>query len=176
MSAEVSKVKKTTVDLQDEYSIIIFLQHHFRIKGSLYGDGRMPASPTTKPEAKYILAHTRWLVLDEVDRLLSRKKKHEKPAAIVTSAVARLTFGRAQVVSVSATVGRTLKRELSRVLGLPPKEFPTVVRGNDSMQEEEFKKANTGGHLGRAVTIPDSVKHYVVPVDSSSTGCVMIAL
>ncbi|CAJ1962703.1 unnamed protein product [Cylindrotheca closterium] len=160
----------------------LFIGSAKSIMGSLYGDGKMPAPPTTKPEAKYLLANTRWVVMDEVDRLLDTKRgrdpsttrnKHEKPAAIVTSAVARLTFGRAQVVSVSATVGRTLKRELSRVLGLPPKEFPAVVRGNDSMQEEEFRKANTGGHLGRAVTIPETVKNYIVPVDSSSTGKVL---
>eukprot|EP00526_Cylindrotheca_closterium_P005103 CAMPEP_0113633596 /NCGR_PEP_ID=MMETSP0017_2-20120614/17485_1 /TAXON_ID=2856 /ORGANISM="Cylindrotheca closterium" /LENGTH=623 /DNA_ID=CAMNT_0000544243 /DNA_START=92 /DNA_END=1963 /DNA_ORIENTATION=- /assembly_acc=CAM_ASM_000147 len=160
----------------------LFIGSAKSIMGSLYGDGKMPAPPTTKPEAKYLLANTRWMVMDEVDRLLDTKRgrnpstgrnKHEKPAAIVTSAVARLTFGRAQVVSVSATVGRTLKRELSRVLGLPPKEFPAVVRGNDSMQEEEFRKANTGGHLGRAVTIPETVNNYVVPVDSSSTGKIL---
>jgi superfamily II DNA/RNA helicase len=129
----------------------------------------------TKPEAKYLLQNTRWVVLDEVDRLLDvkkargSKKKHEKPAAVVTSAIARLTFGRAQVVSASATVGRSLKRELSRVLGLSPKEWPAVVRGSDTIGEEEFRSQDPG-HLGRAVTIPETVKNYVVPVDTSSVG------
>jgi len=154
----------------------LFIGSAKSIMASLYGDGKMPASPTTKPEAKYLMQNTRWIVLDEVDRLLDvrkargpAKRKHEKPAAVVTSAVARLTLGRAQIVSASATVGRSLKRELSRVLGLSPKEWPTVVRGSDDIQDEDFRKAD-GGHLGRAVTIPDTVENYVVPVDTSSVG------
>lgn len=157
----------------------LFIGSAKSIMHSLYGDGKMPASPTTKPEAKYLMQNTRWVVMDEVDRLLdvnrgrgssSSSKRHEKPAAVVTSAIARLTFGKAQVVSASATVGRSLKRELSRVLGLSPKEFPTVVRGHDSVQEEDFRNSNKSGHLGRAVTIPDSVSNYVVAVDTSSVG------
>lgn len=156
----------------------LFIGSARSIMASLYGDGKMPASPTTKPEAKYLLQNTRWVVLDEVDRLLDVKKdrggganrrKHEKPAAVVTSAVARLTLGRAQVVSASATVGRNLKRELSRVLGLSPKEWPMVVRGSNNLQEDEFRSSDTG-HLGRAVTIPETVKNYAVPVDTSSVG------
>jgi hypothetical protein len=150
---------------------------------SLYGDGRMPASPTRKPAALEFLSRTRWVVLDEVDRLLLQPGKkgggsttkgpiHEKPAAILTSAVARRTFGRAQVIAASATVGRTLKRELSRVLGFPPNEYPRVVRGGS---EEEFlqEEAPTTGHVGRAVTIPETVENYVVAVDSSSVGNVL---
>eukprot|EP00980_Cylindrotheca_fusiformis_P028174 scaffold22585_cov149-Cylindrotheca_fusiformis.AAC.4 len=157
----------------------LFIGSAKSIMGSLYGNGKMPAPPTTKPEAKYLLQKTRWIVLDEVDRLLdanrgksssSSKKKHEKPAAIVTSAVARLSYGRVQVISASATVGRGLKRELSRILGLSPKEWPSVVRGNDTMQEEEFRSSKSSGHLGRAVTIPETVKNYVVAVDTSSVG------
>jgi superfamily II DNA/RNA helicase len=163
---------------------------------SLYGDGKMPASPTRKPAAKELLSKTRWVVLDEVDRLLlqqgkkgntAKRSSHEKPAAIVTSAVARRTFGRAQVIAASATVGRTLKREMSRVLGLPPKEFPRVVRGggntdmdeeaDDFMtqpsEEEEEEEEDTNGHIGRAVTIPDTVENYVVSVDASSVGNVL---
>lgn len=40
------------------------------IQQSLYGDGKMPAPPTSKPEAMMILQKTNYLVLDEVDRLL----------------------------------------------------------------------------------------------------------
>jgi superfamily II DNA/RNA helicase len=157
----------------------LFIGSAKSIMVSLYGNGKMPAPPTTKPEAKYLLQNTKWVVLDEVDRLLdvnqgrggsSSKIKHEKPAAVVTSAVARLTIGRAQVISASATVGRSLKRELSRILGLSAKEWPAVVRGSDNMQEEEFRTSKNTGHLGRAVTIPDTVKNYVVPVDTSSVG------
>jgi hypothetical protein len=147
------------------------------IMHSLYGDGRMPASPTSKPEAMAFLKNVRWLVMDEVDRLLGIKKSksdkmgkkfHEKPAAVVAAAVARLSLGRAQVVSASATVGRPLKRELARVLGLPAQDCPRVVRGDDvsaSLQEESGSV-----HLGRAVSIPDSVENYVVESVGSSDG------
>ena len=148
---------------------------------SLYGDGKMPASPTTKPEALHLLRHVRWLVLDEVDRLLSVKsptttttmsKRHERPAAVVTAAVARLTLGRAQTISASATVGRSLKRELTRVLGLAPHDCPQVVRGTETSPEnsKHVPEQQPGVHVGRAVTIPDTVTNYVTPVDSSSSG------
>eukprot|EP00537_Pseudo-nitzschia_pungens_P013514 CAMPEP_0172391348 /NCGR_PEP_ID=MMETSP1061-20121228/7768_1 /TAXON_ID=37318 /ORGANISM="Pseudo-nitzschia pungens, Strain cf. pungens" /LENGTH=815 /DNA_ID=CAMNT_0013121943 /DNA_START=32 /DNA_END=2479 /DNA_ORIENTATION=+ len=191
------------------------------LMGSLYGDGKMPASPTRKPAAKELLSRTRWIVLDEVDRLLSVKTKkglstaqrqqmakknafqygeaqspsqsrsrqqqtgplHEKPAAVLTSAVARRTLGRAQVISASATVGRGLKRELSRVLGLPPKEYPRVIRGDSwdspyavdedgyDMDEENDTQHTAGqGHVDRAVTIPESVTNYVLPVEDASVG------
>ena len=196
------------------------------LHGSLYGDGKMPASPTRKPAAKELLARTRWVVLDEVDRLLhattkkgqstaQRRQKatkgtrygngeygehdgrqrptgplHEKPAAILTAAIARRTLGRAQVIAASATVGRSLKRELSRVLGLPPKEYPTVLRGDawdttmdsdgygmDDMDEDDdgtnddaSLSSQRGQHVDRAVTIPGSVRNYVLSVDDSSTG------
>jgi hypothetical protein len=92
-----------------------------------------------------------------------------------------LTLGRAQVVSASATVGRSLKRELSRVLGLSPQDFPQVVREgeNNKLQDDDdddddyddsAQAVTVGGHIGRAVTIPDAVKHYVTPVDTSSAG------
>jgi hypothetical protein len=162
---------------------------------SLYGDGKMPASPTTKPEAMNFIRNVRWLVLDEVDRLLevkkgyvAKKKQHEKPAAVVAAAVARLTSGRAQVISASATVGRPFKRELTRVLGLSPQDCPLVVRGKDDVkddddddmsdddgdhddnEEEAQVQSQPGVHVGRAVTIPDTVTNYVTPVDTSSVG------
>jgi superfamily II DNA/RNA helicase len=192
------------------------------IQGSLYGDGRMPASPTRKPAAKELLAKTRWVVLDEVDRLLNVKTKkgistaqrnqrakksnrygngeygehdrkssqqtgplHEKPAAILTAAIARRTLGRAQVIAASATVGRGLKRELSRVLGLPPKEYPRVIRGDawdtnsdsnidsdgyDIDDEDDDNDSLNPNHVDRAVTIPGSVRNYVLSVDASSSG------
>ena len=176
------------------------------IMGSLYGDGKMPASPTRKPAAKELLSRTRWVVLDEVDRLLTVKNKkglsqaqrnqrarksgydayeggsdgvektgplHEKPAAVLTAAVARRTLGRAQIIAASATVGRSLKRELSRVLGLPPKEYPKVIQGDSSDNEESMRSQEQhqkGQHFDRAVTIPGSVQNFVLPVDASSTG------
>ena len=145
------------------------------IMHSLYGDGKMPASPTSKPEAMFFLRNVRWVVLDEVDRILhvkksrgeDRFKQHEKPAAVVTSAVARLTLGRAQIIAASATVGRPLKRELSRVLGLSGQDCPIVIQGSEqgspSQQGEE-------GDKRRPVTIPSIVSHYVTPVKDASSG------
>jgi hypothetical protein len=112
--------------------------------------------------------------LDEVDRLLqvkksrsesaTKSKKHEKPAAIVTAAVTRMTLGRAQIVAASATVGRPLKRELARVLGLPAHSCPRVIRG------DEPSGASSSNASSRAVTVPLTVNNYVVAVDGSSTG------
>lgn len=152
------------------------------IMTSLYGDEKMPASPTSKPEAMFFLRNVRWLVLDEVDRLLhvkksrgegQRFKQHEKPAAVVTSAVARMSLGRAQVIAVSATVGRPLRRELSRVLGLSNDECPPVIRGSgisNDVNDEDSDDSDKPVHVGRAVTIPDQVQHYVTTVDSDSSG------
>jgi hypothetical protein len=155
------------------------------IMQSLYGDGKMPASPTTKPEAMNLLRNVRYVVLDEVDRLLNIKKvrgppskrnTHEKPAAVVSSAVARMTLGRAQVVAASATVGRPLKRELTRVLGLATQDCPRVIRGgkDDSDDDDEDDDMQQPGvHLGRAVTIPETVDNYIVTVDEESTGKIL---
>eukprot|EP00978_Attheya_sp_CCMP212_P024638 scaffold77762_cov49-Attheya_sp.AAC.3 len=154
---------------------------------SLYGDGKVPGSPTSKPEAKGLLQSVRWLVFDEVDRILhvqtsrtqTRYKKHEKPAAILAAAVSRLTLGRAQVIGASATVGRPLRRELARVMGLPPDQCPSTIRGSsleennvdsDSMEDEVSEDDEKSDHVGRAVKIPSSVKHYVISVEEATTG------
>ena len=151
----------------------LFIGSAKSIMQSLYGDGVMPASPTTKPEAQYFLKNVRYLVLDEVDRLLkvkksrsesTKSKKHEKPAAIVTASVTRMTLGRAQIVAASATVGRPLKRELARVLGLPAQSCPRVIHG------DEPSTPSSSNTSSRAVTVPLTVNNYVVGVDGSSTG------
>jgi hypothetical protein len=176
---------------------------------SLYGDGKMPAPPTTKPEAMFLLQNTAYLVLDEVDRLLdmvggvsstknrvSRRRRQEDgpeervepPAAILTAAVARLTMGNAVTVAASATVGRPLRRELARCLGLSPQECPRIIREDDEMNGKDddtrpsfganpvqdtnissgFRRRNNTG-VGRAVTIPETVRHYIVPVKDGAT-------
>ena len=169
------------------------------IMTSLFGNKKMPAPPTSKPEAKAFLGSVRWLVMDEVDRLLNVKKsrseraykKHEKPAAVLAAAVVRHTLGKAQVVAASATVGRPLKRELSRTLGLPAQECPRVIRGDAGGGEggggadaafadqpppsPRFgditgKGDAFGAHIGRAVSIPSTVQNYVVPSMGDSTG------
>jgi hypothetical protein len=40
-------------------------------------------------------------------------------------------------------------------------------------EEEEEEEEDTNGHIGRAVTIPDTVENYVVSVDASSVGNVL---
>lgn len=149
------------------------------VMSSLYGGGDMPASPTPKPLAMAFIKNVKCLVMDEVDRLLGGKssssRRHEKPAAVIAAAVTRLTLGRAQIIAASATVGRPLRRELARVLGLPPQECPPIVRSMDSAQFESTSKDGNPefGHVGRAVTIPETVAHYVVTAESTSTGKIL---
>ncbi|CAB9511619.1 RNA helicase DBP8 [Seminavis robusta] len=164
---------------------------------SLYGNEDFPSSPTPKPLAMQFLKSVRVLVLDEVDRLLatnsnSNSKKrgnsqheHEKPAAILAAAVARHTLGQSQVVAASATVGRPLKRELARVLGLPPPQGPRVIVAQSTIagsnKDEEDATTPTGS--SRLVTIPDTVEHYISAVtpneedgnhDTASSGQLLI--
>jgi DEAD/DEAH box helicase len=181
------------------------------IQYSLYGDGgkTMPASPTPKPLAMEFLQRVDCCVLDEVDRLLqiaktkSDKKvranrddrhQHERPAAVITAAILRLAGirRRVQIVAASATVGRPLKRELARVMGLSPQDCPRVIVAttNTDADDEEKKmiaiengstnNISDGEHdsaHSRAVTIPDSVKNYIVPVqDGTSDGKLLTAV
>ena len=155
------------------YQPRLFIGSAKAIMYSLYGDGKMPAPPTTKPEAMYFLENVRCLVLDEVDRILAvkqsrsdklNKKVHEKPGAVVCAAVARLTLGRAQIVAASATVGRPLRRELARALGLLPQECPDVVHGEATTAMERVE------NMARAVTIPETVQNHVLTVEGTSAG------
>jgi hypothetical protein len=108
-----------------------------------------------------------------VDRLLDVKKtrgkvskyykKHEKPAASIVSSVARMTLGKVQVVAASATVGRSLRRELARILGVLPDECPSTIRGISTSSDEQSPTE-------RAITVPATLKHFVMPCDASTTG------
>ena len=148
---------------------------------SLFGNNKLPGTPTNKPQGKQLLSNTRWLIMDEVDRLLSIKKsrtdkksRHEKPAALLSAAVARLTMGRAQVIAASATVGRPLRRELSRVLGLHSSECPETLRGEeDATSMDERVSDDKTVHVRRAVKIPSTVRNYVLPVDGSTSGSLL---
>lgn len=158
------------------------------IMTSLYGNEKYPAPPTPKPAALAFLKSVRSLVLDEVDRLLAvqgkhgpSSKKHEKPAAVLAAAVARHTLGRAQIVAASATVGRPLKRELARVLGLPPPKGPRVIVAQETIAEARLDCASSeasspsqqqqhssGGGVpasSRLVTIPETVEHFISAVE-----------
>jgi DEAD/DEAH box helicase/Helicase conserved C-terminal domain len=175
------------------------------ITKSLFGSPELPAPPTPKPLAIQLLQNCRYVVLDEVDRLLlgsggalgassnKRKKRrtshnnardssdfqaspkhvHEKPAAVVAAAIMRHSLGKAQVVAASATVGRPLRRELARVLGLTPEECPPVVRGSDNVESNDSSTAaavSASEASTRAVTIPESVQHYVYEVKSTEAA------
>lgn len=134
------------------------------LQQSLYGDNQksLPVAPTPKPLAMALLKNTKYLVLDEVDRLLlgttNRKNKvHERPAAILNAAVHRLTLGRVVVVAVSATVGRPLRRELCRTMGLTPSECPAILRP----ATEALDTSTTT----RTVSLPLTLRHCVLPID-----------
>ena len=63
---------------------------------------------------------------------------------------------------------------MARVLGLSPQESPQVVRANDNLKDEEdYTVEEKSAHVGRAVTIPESVQHYVTVADTSSTGGIL---
>ena len=167
-----------------KYSPRILIGSAKAISTSLFGDTKMPGTPTSKPEGKHLLSSIRWLVLDEVDRLLDietsrsdkKSRRHEKPAALLAAAIVRLTVGRAQVIVASATIGRPLRRELSRVLGLHNSECPETLRGEDDTAKLEMKMGDDDDkHIGRAVKIPDAVRNYVLPVDGSTTGSLLTA-
>ena len=167
-----------------KYSPRILIGSAKAISTSLFGDTKMPGTPTSKPEGKHLLSSIRWLVLDEVDRLLDietsrsdkKSRRHEKPAALLAAAIVRLTVGRAQVIAASATIGRPLRRELSRILGLHSSECPETLRGEDDTAKLEMKMGDDDNkHIGRAVKIPDAVRNYVLPVDGSTTGSLLTA-
>lgn len=92
--------------------------------------------------------------------------KHDKPAAILSSSISKFTLGQMQIVAASATVGRPLRRELARVLGLAPDECPRVVRPTGSVD---------GTTSSRSITAPTSLTHYVMPCDGSTRGSLLTA-
>jgi hypothetical protein len=177
------------------------------VERSLFGaPGLLPAPPTPRPLALHLLQSCRYLVLDEVDRLLlaapssekrgkrtrgrsrrgggaedggeddsaaARRPAPDRPGAVVAAAAARHSLGKAQVVAASATVGRPLRRELARVLGLPPEDCPPVVlaAAQEAEASEDAAEEDDPGKRGaaapgaaattRAVTVPQTVRHYV---------------
>merc|ERR1719162_2562177 len=146
-------------------------------------------APTTKPNARAFLQSISYLVLDEADRILAsrvdrsskskRYKRHERPGAIVTASIARRTLGQVQVVAASATVGRGLRREMARVLGLVPSDCPPVLRGGDhddasgSKDNNSAKEEDGNGAVRRAVTVPSSVQHFVLPCAGEGGGALL---
>jgi len=181
----------------------IFIGSAKAIFTSLYGDGKMPASPTPKPLVSQFVSSVRYLVLDEVDKLLNvskvkkggknrSRKVHEKPAALLSNAIARAGLYQAsaaarspsqegnsgvstlQVVAASATIGRPMRRELSRVLGLAASECPAVIRPLDASKVLATEGAKKGVHVGRAITIPSSVRNYLSVSNKSTIGALLV--
>lgn len=182
----------------------IFIGSAKAIFTSLYGDGKMPASPTPKPLVSQFVSSVRYLVLDEVDKLLNvskvkkggknrNRKVHEKPAALLSNAIARAGLYQAsaaarspsqdgysggastlQVVAASATIGRPMRRELSRVLGLAASECPTVIRPLDASKILATEGAKKGVHVGRAITIPSSVRNYLSVSNKNTIGALLV--
>ena len=70
-------------------------------------------------------------------------------------------------------MGRPLRRELSRVLGLHSSECPETLRGEEDNSRLEANLQSTDKHVGRAVKIPDTVKNYVLPCDGSTAGTLL---
>ena len=74
---------------------------------------------------------------------------------MLAKAISRTDIGRSrkvQIIVASATVGRPMRRELTRVLGLTSSECPQIIRP----KEAEFAVDNNL----RAITIPSTVRNY----------------
>jgi hypothetical protein len=86
------------------------LCRQLRVSCTLYGDGRMPASPTSKPEAgvleeRPLAGHGRSRSTVGCQKSRGGKKgKNRKPAAVVAAAVT-VNVGSRKVVAASATKG-----------------------------------------------------------------------
>lgn len=136
-----------------------------------------------------------YVVLDEVDRLIPavgryattddirRVREEQSASELVLSNLLRARGSgderaRVQVVAVSATVGRPLRRELSRIMTggdsydavLPvirasaiDSEGDANTRESDGADGEE--DSNPGLRISRFVGIPKSIKHVCVLVD-----------
>jgi len=170
--------------MDDDGGIKLIVGSAKTIMLSIFGDGdKFAASPTSKPEAKMFLKGVEYLVLDEVDRMLDIKssrqskqkskyyKKHDKPAAILAASIARQTFGKVQIVAASATVGRPLRREYARILGLLPKECPPVIKAVDATAgANDDGDAAEGNQGNRMNTLPKTLNHYFMPCDGSTSG------
>jgi len=152
------------------------------IHSSLFGDDTCTSPATPRPLKDAFLKSVKWLVLDEVDRILSipkgRKdtshKRHDKPAALLASNIIRYTFSKCQVISASATVGRPLRRELCSVLGLTFAECPTIIRpsiadSSDPNDDDENPESTSASTTKRAISIPDTITHYVLPTNGSAS-------
>ena len=127
---------------------------------ALFGNDALPASPTPKPFAQKFLATCEILVMDEVDSLLLPKKTHkrrdwkqnldglaygagtggwwrgEKMSGVIAKKVWSGSKGRARIWGCSATVGRPLRRQFSRVLGLDYFN-PTILRVDPKKEGSE---------------------------------------
>jgi len=132
------------------------------------------------------MGNVRAVVIDEVDRCLSplgqyatlkekkQKERHPKPAVLLLEEVMRRgggrEGGRVQFVGASATIGRPLRREVARCLGVDPKlDPPVVVRGGG--REGGGVEEEGGKEGGRAVTVPKGIAHrYIAVPDEEVQG------
>jgi len=136
------------------------------------------SSQTRAGEREGWMRNLRALVIDEVDRCLSplgqyatlkekkQKGRHPKPAVLLVEEVMRRDGrgggrdgGKVQFVGASATIGRPLRREVARCLGVDPKlDPPVVVRGGG-------REGRGGGvEEGRAVSVPKGIAHRYIAV------------
>eukprot|EP00903_Cladosiphon_okamuranus_P010951 g10343.t1 len=139
-----------------------------------------------------VLTRVKCIVVDEVDRLVDvlskhapareaeKRKRHARPIAALLERVLSAN-GDAQVVACSATIGRPLRRELGHIVrrasalahvpaaavstatataagGVGSREL-RVIR--DNFSESPDRNLATE----RAVVIPDTIRHYCVPLN-----------
>ncbi|GMI56334.1 hypothetical protein ScalyP_jg6442 [Parmales sp. scaly parma] len=148
------------VNLKRQAGASLFIGSELDVFTSFFGNDLLPASPTPKPLSQKILSGVEHLILDEVDGLLlplktkSRRSwrknveledfgasgswwRGEKMAGVIARKVWSGSKGSARVWAASATVGRPLRREFARVLGLDTYN-PAIIRiGEEQGAEDE---------------------------------------
>lgn len=128
------------------------------------------------------LSGINYVVLDEVDRLLAvlgryataeKKQQAQLTQTPTEELLGCLLQGRGdaeraqlQVVAASATVGRPLRRTLCKILngGTAFGDFPVIRGAEGAVDAEEAQPEGTS--TSRDVTIPTTIRHVVVVVDS----------
>ena len=133
----------------------------------------------TDPAFKDAIEAVRYLVVDEVDRLLAvpgryaptealrQARKESTPTVRLLEALVKSRGGldkaNVQFVAASATIGRPLRRSLSKLL-LASNEYADFA----VIRPEEESSSEGGADRGRRVSIPASIEHRVVMSEGDS--------
>ncbi|CAN0386560.1 unnamed protein product, partial [Ectocarpus sp. 12 AP-2014] len=122
-----------------------------------------------------VLPRIKCIVVDEVDRLVDvlskhapakeaeKRKRHARPIAALLERVLAAN-GEAQVVACSATIGRPLRRELGHIVRRASSMGPTPLTALRVIRDAFSESSGRNLATERAVVIPDTIRHYCVPL------------